>query len=169
MYRYSEAISVLYSANLFAFGNPSTFELFCSIVPSQRLANIRKLNIELMGGMSLSYIPSLTRPAPDPFQEKTEWIQFWNLVGQLKGLKSLEVMVSVPPPFWRFSHGPNSLPTATTGDTIETQDDLLDPLRAIKTPDRFDIILPEECRQNMKADDTFHLRFLTLRQMRGLD
>jgi hypothetical protein len=162
MYRYSEAISVLYSANLFAFCNPSTFELFCSIVPSQRLVNIRKLNFELIGGIHMGYyIPSLTRPAPDPFQKKTEWIQFWNLVGQLKGLKSLEVKVVTPPPFWRLS--------ATTGDIIETQDDLLDPLRAIKTPDRFDIILPEECRQNMKADDTFHLRFLTLRQMCGLD
>jgi hypothetical protein len=160
MYRYSEAISMLYSANLFAFCNPSTFELFCSIVPSQRLANIRKLHIELM---------ALTTPAPEPFQEKTEWIQFWNLVGQLKGLKSFEVKVVAPPPFWRFSHGPKSLPTATTGDTIETQDDLLDPLRAIRTPDRFDIILPEECRQNMKADDRFHLRFFTLGQMRGLD
>jgi hypothetical protein len=169
MYRYSEAIPVLYSANLFSFCNPSTFELFCSIVPGQRLANIRKLNIELMGEMRMSRMPSVNPCPPDPFLEKTEWIQFWNLVGQLKGLKSLEVKLPVPPPFWRLSHGPKSLPTATTGDTIETQDDLLDPLRAIKTPDRFNIILPEQCRQNMKADDTFHLRFLTLRQMCGLD
>jgi hypothetical protein len=160
---------VLYSANLFAFCNPSTFELFCSIIPSQRLANIRKLHIELMGGMGVMRIALLATPAPGPFREKTEWIRFWNLVGQLKGLKSLEVKVIAPPPFWRFSHGPKSLPTATTGDTIKTQDDLLDPLRTIRMPDRFDIILPEECRQNMKADDRFHLRFFTFRQMHGLD
>ena len=169
MYRYSEAISVLYNTNLFAFRHPSTFELFCSIVPSQRLANIRKLHIELMYGECMMCIASVSTYAPEPFQEKTEWIQFWNLVGQLKGLKSLEVKVVGPPPFWRYKHDPKYLSTTTIGNTIETQDDLLDPLRAIRTPDRFDIILPEECQQNMKADDKFRLRPFTLRQMRGMD
>jgi hypothetical protein len=107
------------------------------------------------------YIASISTHPPEPFQEKIEWIQLWNLVGQLKGLVG-------PPPFWRYNHGPKSLSTATTGDTIEAQDDLLDSLRAIRTPDRFDIILPKECQQNMKADDRFHPRFFTPRQMHGM-
>jgi hypothetical protein len=95
MYRYPEAISILYTKNLFAFRGPSTFKLFCSIVPSQRLASIRKLYIELM---YRDFIVRFKGKGPEEsFQDEAEWIALWELVGKLKGPKPLEVKVVSTP------------------------------------------------------------------------
>jgi hypothetical protein len=124
---------------------------------------MRKLHIELMvRDIMMGIHPNLP---PDPFQEEEEWIAFWKLVGQLKGLKSLSVKVVGSPPFWRYGPRSQCVLPATTEDIVEGEDRLLDPLRAITTVEQFNIILPQECQQKRKADARFRLRFLSLLQM----
>ena len=114
------------------------------MVPSRRLANIRSLHVQLLYqemALRIHY-----QCCPDPFQKETEWIEFWDLVGQLPGLRVLEVKVISPPPFWEYGSTQRNLPRTAAADIADMRYGLLDPLRALKGLDRVEVILPTACQ-----------------------
>jgi hypothetical protein len=156
---------MLYSDNFFAFREQLDFDLFCSIVPPRHLAKVRNLHIEVMCREYLS--GGGTRPPELAFQEEAEWVQFWGSVGQLQGLKTLEVKIFHAPAFWiGASIRKNRLPAAL-GDSIDLDHCLLGPLRAMMKLDRFQVILPQECQVRLREDDPFQIQCLNIYEMRG--
>ena len=82
---------MFYNEILIAFCHPSAFKLFCSIVHSASCQHPQIAHyVNDANCRELSSHPF--------FKDEEEWIAFWKLVEQLKGLKSLEVKVVVPPP-----------------------------------------------------------------------
>ena len=151
---------MLYSNSLFAFREQFIFDTFCSVVPYQHLAKIRHLHIEVMCREYWAQTNGRGCPLhpPPDFQEETEWIQFWNSVGRIPDLKTLEVNVTLPPAFWIGARVKREdLPAATRDSDMDYG--LLGPLRAMKKLDRFEVDLPQECQVRVREDDPFHLQF----------
>lgn len=89
-----------------------------------------------------------TPPRPDFFSKEDYWIKFWESVGNLEGLRVLEVkLVEVPQfCFHRFRKWSDrtwhTLSAASERDE-KYRDVLLDPLRKIKGLDEFVVELPQ--------------------------
>lgn len=101
------------------------------------------------------------RPQPD-FQKVTEWTRFWESIGQLKGLTTLEVYVVDAPAFWYYGWAGYKERSERTGgtSTMLTEDfGLLDPLRTMRQLDRFEVTLPERCRATPRDDEPFQLTY----------
>jgi hypothetical protein len=147
---------------MFAFRGPSSFDLFCSIVPPHHLASIRKLHIEVMYRETFICSASRARPQPD-FQKVTEWTRFWESVGQLTGLTTLEVNVADAPAFWIYARADHKKQSKRTGGTnaMLTEDfGLLDLLRTMRQLDRVEVTLPQMCQVIPREDEPFQLTYL---------
>lgn len=145
---------------MFAFRGPSVFSLFCSIVPPHLLASIRKLHIEVMYQESFPRMAHLGTSQPD-FENETEWTEFWESVGQFKGLTTLEVYVTDGPAFWyhaRTRHNVRLGLTADTSATLTEDFGLLEPLRTMRHLARFEVTLSQWCQVRPREDDPFQLK-----------
>jgi hypothetical protein len=86
-------------------------------------------------------------PRPDYFSKEDYWIEFWESVGNLEGLRVLEVKLVAMP---QFCYHRFRLLSDRTWHTISAaserdekfRDVLLDPLRKIKGLDEFVVQLP---------------------------
>ena len=99
-------------------------------------------------------------PQPD-FQEASEWTQFWESVGLLKGLTTLEVIVTEAPAFWIYGLGRKRQSERIGGTSTLLNEDfgLLDPLRALRQLDRFEVTLPQRCQVPPRENEPFQLTY----------
>jgi hypothetical protein len=167
---------MLYSSNLFAFTGLSALSSFRSNVPPQHLAKIRHLHIEVMCDYYGNVIyPHYTRglwrtprtpgpPQPD-FQQEIEWIEFWESIGRLQGVKTLEVHIASPPAFWIGYRNSNKRRPTDASGTIDLGDALLGPLRAMKKLERFEVILTDIHPLEVKDDEPFQVRLQDFRSV----
>ena len=128
IYRYSEAIYVLYAHNTFRFINLSTIISFSSIILPQRLKSIRSLHLHWeihMGYFKLNQTQThrlelLERPVD------TRWETVCQILADMSGLRELRVLL-LQHPFWYVWR------------EFKRQDEIFEPMRRIQGLEKYEV------------------------------
>jgi hypothetical protein len=106
---YREAVDLLYSTNTFVLYDFSTMYTFSRMVPRQRIDTIRYLKIHYDPNTSIPYPHARTEQYDLPFNLDN----FWKIVTEMKGLRSLDVYFEAYDGHWPLGDGPNDASQAS--------------------------------------------------------
>jgi hypothetical protein len=128
--RYSEAVPYLYNPHTFSLLHATHLLYLPSRTPQQRLDSIRTLRLR----WAIRALPHLRRgPAHRlAYHEDTaNWEKGWAILASLQSLRSLCVVVTDPSPqrMWE-------------GNWLELEALLLEPVKRVVRPGRFELVLP---------------------------
>jgi hypothetical protein len=128
--RYSEAIPHLYKPHTFSLLHATHLLCLPSRTPQQRLDSIRTLRLR----WAIRALPYLRRgPAHRlAYHEDTmNWEKGWAILASMQGLRDLHVVITDPSPQHMWE-----------SNWLELETLLLEPVRKVVLPRRFELVLP---------------------------
>jgi hypothetical protein len=139
--RYTEAINVLYSGNLFDPLHPGFVRYLPLLIPLRQMNSICSLQTML-------YVPWL----PDASKESkrnqlySDWMAIWQNISSMQSLRRLVVKIEV-----RLS---------SLGSFQENEIDVLQPIKTVTRPEVFNLIIPWKSGKNEALLDGFPCKII---------